>query len=251
MNSRNPFKRLIQTIMFDGIESFGRHYSCYRGFVISNIDPKNMDRLFVRVPHISGSKIEGNWAWPKGKPYTQRELPKIGDMVWVEFERGDHRFPVWSFCNQARTLEEQTEQPEVIDPDIRRYGGEKGNSVDINDRNDSVDLKHRSGSTAKINNETIELRHFAGSEVEVYDNRIEIIEQAGSRIILQNGEVIINGGSYGGLIKISDLISKLNQLEQAMMTHIHPTAVGPSSPQTTVVITPTQRVELENPDVKH
>ena len=234
MNSRQPFKRLIERIMFDGLESFGRHYSCYRGFVGSNNDPRNMDRLFVIVPHISGNKREGNWAWPKGKPYTQRELPKPGDMVWVEFERGDFKFPVWSYSNQTRDLHD-TEEPH--DPEKITHFSERGHYFEMDDRKDSISVHHKNGSY-----------------VEVFEDKTEIIDSSGSSIILQDGNVIINGGENGGLIKIEELISKINRLENAMNNHQHiSAAVG--SPTTPLPVKPitsnTQKADLENNKVKH
>ncbi len=228
MKSKNPFKQFLKLIAYDGLESMGRHYSCYRGFVAENKDPKNLDRLFVTVPHISGTKQEGNWAWPKGKSHTNRDIPKLGDMVWVEFERGDYRYPVWSFCHQP-VLEN-----EEHDPAIKSYEGENGSAVVINDKEDSIDIEHHNGSKVKI-----------------YKDRTEIWEHNGSKITLKDGEIHLNGEENGGLIKISELVNRIQRLENLMNTHIHPTPLFPTMQQATPIANITQIRDLENTKVKH
>lgn len=250
MESRNPIKRLVQRIMHDGIEAFGRHYSCYRGFVVYNTDPKKMDRLFVRVPHISGNKQEGNWAWPKGKPHTNREIPKIGDMVWVEFERGDFRFPVWSFCNQTKKLLNEEEEYEGAD-ERKRYGSEGGHSMEMDDYNDHIRMFHNQGSEVKIEKDRIDIKHKSGSEIEIYEDHIIITEKSGSKIVLKEGKIILNGGNNEGLIKISRLVDRIQRLENNMNNHVHLTAAGNTSPIATPLTPLTSVNFLENPDVKH
>jgi hypothetical protein len=80
-------------------------------------------------------------------------------------------------------------------------------------------------------------------------------------------EVYLKGGSNGGLIKISALVDRLNQLENQMIalrgvvnTHTHPfVGVGPGNSGTTIPTTGldtgsttlTKRDDLENDKVKH
>lgn len=71
-------------------------------------------------------------------------------------------------------------------------------------------------------------------------------------------DVWLRGDSDGGLIVISDLVSKLNTLESRMTSHQHiyvnpsgtptPTAVDPA---TNPAITPTVPSDIENEHVKH
>lgn len=63
-------------------------------------------------------------------------------------------------------------------------------------------------------------------------------------------EVVMFGGTLGGLIKIVDLVSKLNALENKVNTII--TWGGSVSPPlVTTALTATQRADLENTKVKH
>ena len=65
-----------------------------------------------------------------------------------------------------------------------------------------------------------------------------------------------NGDSFGGMIKIDNLIEKLNQLEENFLTHIHSNSAGPTgTPQDAsmapITFLPTQKSELENETIKH
>jgi hypothetical protein len=76
-----------------------RFYGKYRGFVVDNIDPKQLGRLTVRVPSVLGKEVIG-WAMPC-TPYGGQDnqgflcIPERGAGVWVEFEEGDLEFPIW------------------------------------------------------------------------------------------------------------------------------------------------------------
>lgn len=77
-------------------------------------------------------------------------------------------------------------------------------------------------------------------------------------------EIQLNGDTYSGLVKIADLVTKLNNLENkvndlitAMNTHVHTgvtTGAGSSAIGTVPIVgalTPTVQANLENTTVKH
>ena len=78
-------------------------------------------------------------------------------------------------------------------------------------------------------------------------------------------EIHLNGDSYEGLIKIADLVNKLNTLENKVNSiistfngHTHPyvNVVTPAATSVTATLvvgtlTPTQQADIENPLVKH
>lgn len=76
-------------------------------------------------------------------------------------------------------------------------------------------------------------------------------------------EIQLNGNNYDGLVKIGDLVDKLNNLENAFNqhlaiynAHIHSggTIMGNTAVPTVVdtnILTPTQQIELENTTVLH
>lgn len=83
-----------------GLEQHGAFYGHYRGFVVNNKDPQKLGRVQLRVPQIaSDNKIE-TWAWPfggtAGDDFGDFFIPPNGSPVWVCFENGDPRFPIYT-----------------------------------------------------------------------------------------------------------------------------------------------------------
>lgn len=189
----NPIKKLVERIIHQGLESFGRHYSMYRGYVLNNNDPSELNKLFVQVPHISGIKKEGNWAYPKGLPNELNLLPKVGDMVWVEFEYGDYRYPVWSYSNQIKEVRQKTNP--VVKPGDLKWKTERGHHISI--EGDIIELKHKNGSNIQLNEESVTI-----------DSK--------TKVIIKNEE--------------NDLKTLLNQLISELRDIRIQTGVGPALP---------------------
>lgn len=76
-------------------------YGKYRGTVENPVDVQGMGRVQVSVPDVFA---RGTLAW--AMPCTQYggngrglfAVPPKGTNVWVEFERGDPDYPIWSGC---------------------------------------------------------------------------------------------------------------------------------------------------------
>jgi hypothetical protein len=108
------------------------YFGIYRGSVTNNVDPESRYRLKVKVPAVFGVDQETDWALPCFPPgwdeglianhtnhsFTDNDtgegsggsasevlthsvhalkfqVPKINAPVWVMFEAGDERYPVW------------------------------------------------------------------------------------------------------------------------------------------------------------
>jgi uncharacterized protein involved in type VI secretion and phage assembly len=78
-----------------------RYYGKYRGTVVNNVDPMMIGRLQAIVPDVS-SVLPSSWAMPcfpmAGIQTGTIAVPPIGAGVWIEFERGDPDYPIWSGC---------------------------------------------------------------------------------------------------------------------------------------------------------
>jgi hypothetical protein len=78
-----------------------KYYGKYRGVVLNNIDPKQEGRLMVQVPDVAGL-APTTWATPcvpmAGIQNGMVALPIIGSGVWVEFEQGNPKYPIWVGC---------------------------------------------------------------------------------------------------------------------------------------------------------
>lgn len=75
------------------------YYGKYRGKVENPIDLQGLGRVQVSVPDVLGDGKMA-WAWPclpgAGPNVGFFAIPPKGAKVWVEFERGDPDFPIWS-----------------------------------------------------------------------------------------------------------------------------------------------------------
>ena len=79
----------------------GRYYGKYRGTCVNNVDPMLMGRIQAMVPDVSAA-IPTSWAMPcvpvAGLQTGLFTVPPIGAGVWVEFEKGDPDYPIWTGC---------------------------------------------------------------------------------------------------------------------------------------------------------
>ena len=75
-------------------------YGMYRGKVTDNEDPLIRGRIRAQVPAISDKPL--TWAEPctpyAGPKVGWYAIPPVGANVWIEFERGDSDYPIWSGC---------------------------------------------------------------------------------------------------------------------------------------------------------
>ena len=76
-----------------------KYYGKYRGFVASNKDPDQLGRLRLRIPSVLGTEVT-DWALPclpfggtAGLGWFM--IPEQDAQVWVEFEEGELRRPIW------------------------------------------------------------------------------------------------------------------------------------------------------------
>ena len=76
-------------------ENFGK----YRAEVVEIEDPEKMGRVKIKCPKVLGDS-KSAWCRPCS-PYSFDDggfisIPKIGDLVWVEFEDGDIEYPIYT-----------------------------------------------------------------------------------------------------------------------------------------------------------
>lgn len=85
-----------------GLEAFFRYYAVYKGAVVDNKDPDFSGRLKLKVTQVWGNDVHDYWAPSRGMPSGGKGLgmflvPNVGDIVWVTFQNGDCRFPIWEY----------------------------------------------------------------------------------------------------------------------------------------------------------
>lgn len=145
---KNPFDSVMgifNSLIREGFEKFGRYYSKYRGFVSDNADPDGFSRLKLVIPEITGKFPLEYWAWPgnnySGDGYGMQIIPQKGDMVWVEFEKGNPRAPIWNFGHFGEKPDGAMEKPEEL-KDVKNYWfmTPEGQRIELDDTNKQIVL---------------------------------------------------------------------------------------------------------------
>tara|TARA_Y100000310_G_scaffold343241_1_gene449943 strand:- start:803 stop:1699 length:897 start_codon:yes stop_codon:yes gene_type:complete len=98
------FWRLMSDFVDKRIHENMPNYGKYRGIIRDNKDPLKLGRIRAEVPGIYGLSANENqwspWALPcvpyAGKTKGMYFTPRVGDLVWIEFEEGEISKPIWA-----------------------------------------------------------------------------------------------------------------------------------------------------------
>ena len=150
----NKLKKLLSIA---GLEQFNKYYGIYKGFVGSNEDPENIGRLQVQVPQVYGKdKTFKYWALPKGiysgNGIGSFFIPNQGDPIWVEFENGDTRFPVWSYGWWAKDY-----TPDGATPKVKVIVTTTGQRIELDDDKEEIRVKDSNSNELHLNAKGISL----------------------------------------------------------------------------------------------
>ena len=144
--------KFIQTLTKYGLEYWNKYYGVYRGFVSDVDDPENLGRIKIKVPQIYQDKEFNYWALPKGiysgKGIGAFFIPNVGDTIWVEFEGGNCRFPVWSYGWWAKGFTPEGAKPtvKILQTDKHRIELDDSEGViTIKDNNDNKIILNSTG----------------------------------------------------------------------------------------------------------
>jgi hypothetical protein len=196
----------------------------YRAEVVSNQDEQQRGRIEVKVPSLFGDAILPHLAVPKdfrGTGLNRGEFypPNVGDFVYVEFEMGDSRFPVYSggWFGENELPPDFTHDAEN-QPNVRGFTTKAGHSIKFDEtENEQKVIINTAGGHLFILDDTVDseglfLIHKTGSQYQT-DNlgNIKILSKDGAYLFINNetGEVSITSqaGSYASVkegFKVSD-----------------------------------------------
>lgn len=185
-----------------GLEYFKRYYGSYKGFVYSNEDPDNLGRLQLIIPQLYDTPYK-YWALSKGiycgDQIGSFVLPNKSDPVWVEFENGDCRFPIW---NYGWWIPKNV--PEGASPKVKVFQTTSGNRIEFNDDTNLISIIQGTKKyTIKLSENGISL----GSESESKEKSVL-------------GETLKE--------KLENLIDKINDVCTGIGVLTVPTALGVS-----------------------
>lgn len=166
----------------------GKFYGKYRGTVVNNIDPMQLGRLLVQVPDVLGL-VPSSWAapcvplaGPTGPPMGVYLVPPIGAGVWVEFERGDPNYPIWTGCRWGA--------PSDI-PTVARAGNPASPSIVLQTTlQNSIVISDLPGPAGGIM-----IKSTTGAMILVNDLGITISNGKGATIVMAGPTVTINNGA--------------------------------------------------------
>lgn len=198
-----------------GLEKYGKYYSVYRAFVIDNEDPENKGRVRLSIPDVTGLKELNTWVWPKGvfagKGYGFHFIPQVNEVVYVEFEYGDPKRPLYSYGYPGNG-----DIPENYNS-INQYWviTPAGHRLLFDEDENTVEIYHKDGKYIKLTESVIEL----------------------------------NGTSNGGLVKSEETANKLNDIISVINEKVIPAIATLGF--IALPIDLASSTELENGDVKH
>lgn len=220
-----------------GLEWFNRYYGLYTGFVSSSEDPENLGRLQLLVPNVYGTKPYKYWAMPRGmmsgKGIGFFFIPNKGDKVWVSFENGDPKFPVWEYGNWAKG-----DVPAGATPLVKILKTTTGHTIEFND----TEGKERILITDKSKN--IITLDREGCSIE------------SPNISFGTYKTSKEKGTLGDTTqkKLEEICAQISALCDALLALTVATALGPSSPpinaaQFTAVKTKIEALKATLPEI--
>jgi len=157
----------------------------YRGTVLNNIDPLQKGRIQVVVPDVSGD-FPSSWAMPclpvAGPLMGVFTVPPVGAGVWVEFERGDPEYPIWTGCYWGSAAEV---------PPLARLTPPAATQLTVQTTlQNGFTVSDLSGPTGGIM-----LKSATGASIIVNDTGIYIQNGKGASITMVGPSVTINNGA--------------------------------------------------------
>lgn len=133
-----------------------QYFGFYKGSVADTNDTDNLGRLKLSVPQIYGDETYDYWAYPlglfAGKDIGFFAIPNKGDNVWVTFENGDPRYPLWCYGwwgdNQA---------PKTAKPEVKVLQTTKGHKIEFDDEKGILRVSDCNKNVVEMNDKGVSI----------------------------------------------------------------------------------------------
>lgn len=246
--------RFIENVKNRGLEAtLQRYYSIYRAKVVSNEDPEKRGRVKVQVPSLFGENDLAALAEPKdfrGAGPNKGEFypPDVDDWVYVEFEMGDERFPIYSGGWYGEVSEGQSELKtdefthEGDIPKVRgfmnkyghvfKFSEEEGKQkvhlstpkghyfvLDDTEGSESIFLIHKSGAQFQVDakGSVRMLAQGAFVSVDGETGAISMASKDGSTAAIDDGITLLDS-SGGSLVRLSGDGAQMNSQKDLILS---------------------------------
>lgn len=241
----------------------GKFYGKYQGVVVDNVDDDKRGRLKVRVDAVLGAAvITARPCLPPGHFF----VPDNGTTIWVEFEAGDTGYPIWS----GVWYPESAVPPEakVSSPSHRVIHTKAGHLVDVSDEDGnerilirhskdsfisiahdgSITVSNRNGSNLFLNasgkettlmSEQGHLVTMTPAALSIINDKGAVVELKGSTVSILAKTVSVAGTTVALGMSASDptiMGTAFKALWNLVVSHVHPSAMGPTGPATPPIL---------------
>ncbi len=186
-------QRFVKNLRQFGLERYGRYYGTYRGIVHNNQDPEKRGRLQLEVPNVYGRDVYKYWALPKAMPAGNDKgfffIPEKGDTVWVVFEAGDPKVPIWEHGwwrndeNPARNTEDY--------PNVHTWSWD-GNRYELDKTNGLLRIVAKDGQVIEVNKEGISLgsKDKSAEPAVLGDKNVQLWQDFIAEVVKFHAEVV-------------------------------------------------------------
>lgn len=170
--------------------------SWYRGFVYDNSDPEKRNRIKLKVPQIWGDQVHDVWANGAGISHNDILPPAVNSLVWVVFEGGDPKHPIWLYHTPTKD--------EIV-------------------------------TTYNENYPELSVREFEKSYLALLKGRAEIAEEKGGKVYVEGGKAYLNGDGQPITLAdstadvLSNMLDTMNSILDAMLAITVTTPAGVST----------------------
>lgn len=239
-----------------------RYYGKYRGVVTDNNDPEKRGRLRLMVPSILGETPTG-WALPS-LPFGGLAdqglflVPEVDAQVWVEFEAGNLDLPIWTGTFWQASGDPPAEG-DKSPPTTRLLKTPSGHILQFDDESgkEKFRLGHPAGTELTVDEKgTVILADAKGNRLTldadagqllvedangntiilsssgttIEDANGNKVEMAASGVTVKGQQVVVEGQTVMLAGQGGEPIIKGQSFLTLFATHIHPSAMGPTSP---------------------
>lgn len=249
----------------------GKYYGKYSG-VVADYDAEleeddiKLGWIRVQVPSVFGPDYIGT-ARPCF-PYGHFAVPKAGAHVWIEFEAGDARHPLYTgFWYPTGTVPPEADANPPLNRVVQMPSGHtvefedkegeekivirhKDNAFIALDKDGSVLVSNKNGSHVYLNakdgdatfteqhgnimhmkSDGIVVVNAAGTLFEMKEGKVKVVSQDAVTLMAKDVNIesaTVNLGQNAGTAGERVLLGETFLM--AFATHVHPTALGPSGP---------------------